>query len=50
LELARDFLDLVKGEGNSRTTVQMGIQSIYACLAARESAQTGKFVKVRQLG
>jgi hypothetical protein len=47
--LAHDFLDIVKGSGKSRTTVQMGVQSVYACLAAKESAETGKFVKVRQL-
>ncbi|MBN2301165.1 MAG: Gfo/Idh/MocA family oxidoreductase [Lentisphaerae bacterium] len=50
LELAEDFLNVIKGRGKSRTTIQMGIQSVYACLAAKESAETGKFVKVRQVG
>ena len=31
-------------------TIETGIQSAYACLAARESALTGRFVKVRQVG
>jgi hypothetical protein len=28
----------------------MGIQSAYTCLAAKESAETGQFVTVRQVG
>ena len=27
-----------------------GIQSVYACLAAKRSAETGELVKVRQVG
>jgi predicted dehydrogenase len=50
LELAYDFINVIRGKGKPRTTVQMGIQSVYACLAAKESAETGKFVKVRQVG
>lgn len=50
LELAHDFIDIIKGKGKTRTSVQVGIQSVYACLAARESANKGKFVSVRQLG
>ncbi len=49
-ELCRDFLDIIAGRGASRTTVQMGIQSVYACLAAKESAETERFVAVRQVG
>jgi predicted dehydrogenase len=49
-ELARDFISLIKGEGASRATIQMGIQSAYSCLAARESLTTGRFEKVRQVG
>lgn len=50
LELAYDFINLIKGTGKSRTGIQLGIQSVYACLAAKESVKKGKFVKVRQVG
>lgn len=50
LELARDFIGMIRGTRLSRTTIWMGIQSIYACLAAKESAETGQFVTVRQVG
>lgn len=50
LELGRDFIGLVKGKAKSRTPIWTGIQSAYTCLAARESAEKGKFVKVRQVG
>ena len=49
-ELARDFIDLVKGKGEPRTPIWSGIQSVYACLAAKRSAETGRFVAVRQVG
>jgi predicted dehydrogenase len=49
-ELALDFIGLIKGKAKSRTTIQMGVQSVYTCLAAKESAETGRFVKVRQVG
>ncbi len=50
IELAHDFIDLLQGKGKPRSTIWDGIQSVYACLAAKESAQKGKFVKVRQIG
>ncbi|MBI2504752.1 MAG: Gfo/Idh/MocA family oxidoreductase [Candidatus Latescibacteria bacterium] len=50
LELGEDFLGVVKGTRASRTPIQAGIQSVYACLAAKESAEKGRFVKVRQVG
>ena len=50
LELARDFVGMIKKQAKPRATIWKGIQSVYACLAAKESAQTGKFVKVRQVG
>lgn len=50
IELAHDFVDLIQGKGQPRSTIWDGIQSVYACLAAKESAQKGKFVKVRQVG
>ena len=49
-ELARDFLALIRGAKRSRTPIETGLQSIYACLAARQSARTGRFVEVRQVG
>ena len=49
-ELASDFIGIIRGTARSRATVAMGIQSVYACLAAKESARTGKFVRVRQVG
>ena len=49
-ELARDFAAIIHGRGPSRAPIATGIQSVYACLAAKESAETGKFVKVRQVG
>jgi predicted dehydrogenase len=50
LELAYNFIDVVKGKAKSRTPIWAGIQSVYACLAAKESAETGRFVEVRQVG
>jgi len=50
LKLAYDFFNLVKRKGQSRTPIWTGIQSVYTCLAARESALKNHFVKVRQVG
>ena len=36
--------------GPARTPIHLGIQSVYACLAAKHSAETGQFVEVRQVG
>lgn len=50
LELARDFIDLIRGRiRTSRTPIATGIQSAYACLAARESAQKKRYISVRQV-
>ena len=49
-ELARNFIAVINGKEQSKSTIMQGIQSVYACLAAKESAQTGAFVKVRQVG
>jgi predicted dehydrogenase len=49
-QLIRDFLGVVAGTRKSRTPIEMGIQSAYTCLAAKESAETGQFVNVRQVG
>lgn len=50
LELARDFIGLIRGTCKPRSSIEAGIQSIFACLAAKQSAETGRFVKVRQVG
>ena len=50
LELAYDFIGLIQGKTKSRTPIEVGLQSVYACLAAKESAHSGAFVKVRQVG
>jgi predicted dehydrogenase len=49
-ELAQDFVGVIKGTATSRTPIEIGLQSIYACLAAKESAESGRFVDVRQVG
>jgi predicted dehydrogenase len=49
-ELVRDFIGLVRGTHASRTPIETGLMSVYACLAAKESAAKGRFVKVRQVG
>ena len=48
--LARSFLSLVRGGRNSAAPIEAGLQSVYACLAAKESSRTRRFVKVRQVG
>ncbi len=50
LELAYNFSDLIHGRAKSKTPIETGIQSVYACLAAKQSAETGQFVAVRQVG
>ena len=49
-ELAHDFIGLIKGTASSRTPIETGLASVYACLAARQSALTGELVDVRQVG
>ncbi|MBA2480109.1 MAG: Gfo/Idh/MocA family oxidoreductase [Planctomycetes bacterium] len=46
--LAKNFIDLVKGQAKPLCPIKAGLDSAYACLAARESADTGRFVDVRQ--
>lgn len=50
LELGRNFIDVIRGKAKSHTPLTMGLQSVYTCLAAKESAAKEKFVKVRQVG
>lgn len=50
-QLAMDFVDLMRGRIRaSRAPLCTGLQSVYTCLAARESAATGRYVEVRQVG
>jgi predicted dehydrogenase len=48
--LVRNFLGVIGGTETPSSTIWHGIQSIYVCLAAKESARTGQFVTVRQVG
>lgn len=49
-ELAYDFFGLIRGTiKRSRTPIETGLTSVYTCLAAKESAETGRFVDVRQV-
>lgn len=47
--LADNFIAVIKGEARSLSPISAGLRSVYACLAAKESAATGRFVAVRQL-
>ena len=50
LVLSWNFIDVIRGKAASRTPIWAGIQSVYACLAAKQSVGTGQFVRVRQVG
>jgi len=50
IELGRDFIDLIRSGKASRTPIWRGIRSVYTCLAAKESSETGQSVAVRQVG
>ncbi|MDF3056874.1 MAG: oxidoreductase [Rariglobus sp.] len=47
--LADNFIDVIRGRAPSASPLSAGLQSVYACLAARESAATGRFVTVQPL-
>ena len=48
--LIGDFLALARDGTPPRADLACGLRSVYTSLAARESAATGRFVDVRQLG
>ncbi len=48
--LARNFVAVVRDGAASIAPLRCGLASAYACLAARESAATGRFIAVRQWG
>ena len=48
--LVRSFADVILRRAASLSPLSAGLQSVYACLAARSSALQGRFVRVRQVG
>ena len=48
--LAENFVAMVKDGAEPMAPIECGLASVYTCLAARQSAQTGCFVPVRQVG
>jgi hypothetical protein len=48
--LGRNFVELVRGKAASLAPIGAGLESVYACLAAKESAASGRFVDVRRVG
>ncbi|HUU43417.1 MAG TPA: Gfo/Idh/MocA family oxidoreductase [Planctomycetota bacterium] len=46
VELARDFIGVMRGTGKSRAPISAGILSAYMCLKARESALNRRFEKL----
>ena len=49
-ELARNFLAVIRGSEVPAADIGTGIRSVRACLAARESAKTGRFESVQPTG
>jgi predicted dehydrogenase len=47
--LAANFLAMVRDGAAPIAPISVALQSVYACLAAKESAERGQFVDVRQL-
>jgi len=50
LELASNFIDMIRHGAPSAAPIETGLASVYACLAAKESAETGQFINVTQTG
>lgn len=50
MALAENFVAMVRDGAQPLAPIEAGLQSVYTCLAARQSAQTGCFVPVRQVG
>lgn len=46
LRLIENFLDVIRGEAKSKSTIWDGLRSVFICLAARESLKIGSFVEV----
>jgi predicted dehydrogenase len=47
--LAENFVNVIRGRAGSVSPISAGLRSVYACLAAKESAETGRFVEVQPL-
>lgn len=47
--LARNFIAMIRGQATSISPLEAGLESVYACLAAKKSAESGTMVTVRQL-
>lgn len=45
--LVANFSDVIRGRAKSATPLRAGLESVYACLAAKRSAETGRFVTVQ---
>lgn len=45
--LVANFSDVIHGRAKSATPLRAGLQSVYACLAAKRSAETGRFINVQ---
>jgi len=50
MELARDFLNLIYGEGESRATLEDGLISAQLCLMAKRACETSQFQRFVPLG
>lgn len=48
--LLQNLTDLAAGRAKSMSPLRAGVESVYTCLAAKESAATGKFITVRRWG
>lgn len=48
--LINSFIAMVREGAESPAPISTGLESVYACLAAKESIETGRFIQVRQLG
>jgi len=47
--LAQNFIEMVRGSAHPITPLAAGLESVFTCLAAKESAETGRFVPVHRL-
>ena len=47
--LAKNFVAMVRDNAASISPINAGLESVYACLAAKASAESGEFVAVRQV-
>jgi predicted dehydrogenase len=48
--LGRNFAEMVKSGAAPLAPIRAGLESVFACLAAKESAETGRFVDVHRVG